>query len=462
MFGVGKFISRVKSVILASALLAYPCAALAQHGGGAPGGGGSVSSAGGGGLSGSAGRATGVSTKDELKDFRAVLAVQATSQQIVAFNSMVKSAAAAGVELQGFLDLLAKANANSDLAGRSATVDQALERARTENKKFLDGLSERQKSGLKELTKKLAKSDSDLDQQARALDQMIADPKAVPQQIASSAAGLDHALASFRSQQTDLGSEMSIGVPDNGAGSSFTIPPIKNSFNFASQAVAIATSGVISTSAPEGGQNLFKLELTADLSDLQDNMAGVLRAQLNKEDRCGEQIAIQTAALTPLPPASLVVVQLHYERWACFGRDTQNEMAEGNGTVELRLMPAVGQDGTLTLLPETRRIDAQGLVGELLRSGSLGETLRDTITQSLLFALRRGGDFKATLPVTAQGYATLRHAQFQGTGSGQLMAVLDGEIRVSNEVATALIAELRGRASSPENIPEKMQVTAPR
>jgi hypothetical protein len=461
MFDEESFFSSIKTAVVWAALLACPCAMLAQHGGGAPGGGGSVSSAGGGGLSGSAGRATGVSTKDELKDFRAVLAVQATSQQIIAYNLMVKSTAAAGIELQGFLDLLAKANANSELPGRSATLDQALERARTENKKFLDGLSERQKSGLKEITKKLAKSDSDLEQQVRALDQLIADAKAVPQQIAGSAQGLDHALTAFRSQQTDLGSEMSIGVADNGAGSSFTIPLVKNSINFANQPVAIATSGVISAGAPEGGQNTFKLELTADLSDLQDNMAGVLRAQLDKADRCGEQIAIQTAVLTPLPPASLVVVQLHYERWACFGKDTLNEMAEGNGTVELRLLPAVGQDGTLTLVPETRRIDAQGRVGELLRSGSLGETLRDTVTQSLLFALRRSGDFKATLPATAQGYAQLRHAQFQGTGSGKLMAVLDGEIRVSSEVATALTAELRGRASSPENVPEKVQVTAP-
>ena len=61
------------------------------------------------------------------------------------------------------------------------------------------------------------------------------------------------------------------------------------------------------------------------------------------------------------------------------------------------------------------------------------------------------------LPATAQGYATLRHAQFQGTGSGKLMAVLDGEIRVSDEKATALTSELRGRASSQENEQENKQ-----
>jgi len=160
--------------------------------------------------------------------------------------------------------------------------------------------------------------------------------------------------------------------------------------------------------------------------------------------------------------AGLVVVQLHFERWACFGRDTVNEMAEGNGTVEVKLTPSVGEDGTLQIVPEIRRIDAQGLVAELLRSGTLGDTLRDTVTQSLLSALRRGADFKATLPATALGYAMLRRAQFQGTGSGTLMAVMDGDIRVPNEKAAALTSELQGRGASRQNSPEVTPEAAPR
>jgi hypothetical protein len=207
----------------------------------------------------------------------------------------------------------------------------------------------------------------------------------------------------------------------------------------------------------EGGQQTFKVELTADMSDLQQNFTQVLRAQLNKADRCGEQIAIRNAALTPLPPAGLVMVQLHYERWACFG-SAQNEMAEGNGTIELRLTPTVGDDGTLRLLAEVRRIDAAGMVGELLHSGSLGDAVRDAVMQSLLSTMRQGEDFKATLPPSAQGYATLRRAQFQGTGAGKLRAVLDGEIRVSNEKATALTSDLKGRSAAPDGA----QQTVPR
>lgn len=455
MFREGSLISAIKTVVLGVALVACQCGAQAQHGGGAPGGGGSGGgSAGGGGLSGGAGRATGVSVKDDLKDFREVLAVQASSQQIIQYAAMMRSAAAASAELQSFLEQAGKPNPGAELAGRCATLDQALERARTENKKFLDGLTERQKSGLKEIAKRLTKWDSDLEQQAKALDQTVADARVVGQQLPGSAQNLERALANFRSQQADLGEEMSIRSAIGNADSAFNLPPVKNSFNFGTQPIAVTTSEVISQGVAEGGQQTFKVELTADISDLQQNFTQVLRALLNKADRCGEQIAIRNAALTPLPPAGLVMVQLHYERWACFGRDTQNEMAEGNGTIEVKLTPAVADDGTLRLLVEIRRIDAEGMVGELLRSGSVGDALRETVTHLLLSTMSQGGDFKATLPPSAQGYATLRRAQFQGTGAGKLRAVLDGEIRVSNEKATALTSELKGRSASPDNAPE--------
>ena len=438
--------SRISSVLLGAALLAYPCGMLAQHGGAAGRGGESS-----GGLSAPSGIATGVSEKDELKDYREVLAVQAISQQVVQYAAMVKISEAASAELRIFAEQLGKENSGSGLAGRGTALDQALEKARAENKKFVDGLSERQKSGLKEVVKRLAKADSDLEQQAKALDQVYADPKAVAQQIAGATENLDRALTNFRSQQADLGQEMSIGAANSGQDFAFHLAPVKSSINFKNQPVVITTSRVISEGMAEGGQNTFKLELAADLSDLQDNITAVLGAQLNKAETCGERIGIRNAALSPRDPATLVVVQLHYERWACFGRDTVNEMAEGNGTIEMKLTPAVGEDGTLRLVPEVGRIDAEGLIGELLRSGSLGDAVRDAVAQSVLSAVRQGGDFKVNLPAAAQGYATLHHAQFEGTGAGRVIAVLDGEIRVSNEKATALTSELRGRSSSPEN-----------
>src|SRR6202044_1826286 len=141
MFREERFISGIATLVLGGALLACPCAMLAQRGGGHAGGG----SAGGGGLS-STGKATGVDVKDDLKDFHDALAVQATSQQMVEYAAMIKSTEAAAAELKNFLDQYGKSSV-AELASRSATLEQTIETARTENKKFLEGFSDRQKSG---------------------------------------------------------------------------------------------------------------------------------------------------------------------------------------------------------------------------------------------------------------------------------------------------------------------------
>lgn len=464
MFRKGNRVLNVQTAILGAVLLlAYPCAMLAQHGGGGGGhvGGGTA----GGGAMGSGGKATGVPDKDDLKDFHEVLAVQATSQQVIEYAAMLKSTEAASTELKTLLERLGKENVVSEVAGRRTVLDQALERARAENKKFLDKLSEPQKSGLKEISKRLIKADLDLAQQAKELDDRFGDAKSAAPTVASSAQGLDHALASFQSLQLDLGTEMSIGVSDNRGDSAFNLLPVKNSINFANRPIAITTSGTISKELAEGGQIAFKVELTTDLSDLQENITEVLRSQLNKDERCGERIVIHSAMLTPLSPESLVVAQLHFERWACamlLGRETNSEMAEGNGLIEVKLTPTVGNDGALRLVAEIGRIDAEGLIAELLRSGSLGDELRDKITEAILSTVRQGVDFKATLPPAAQGNTTLLRAQFRGTGSGRLIVVLEGEIRVPNEKATALTSELRARSASAETTQGNVQQSMPR
>jgi hypothetical protein len=452
-------VSGVRLAILAAMLLACPSAMLAQRGagGGHTGGG----TAGGGGLSGGTGRATGLDEKDELKDFHLALAIQATSQQIVAYNLMMQSTDAANTEWQAFVEHLGAPNTRSEIASRGASLDLAIENARAENRKFLGGLSEQQKSGLKEILKKLSKSDSDLEQQSKTLSLEIGDAKSVAQPIAASAQNLGLALTSFRSQQIGLGEEMSIRDPNSGQ-NSFDIPAVKNSVSFANQPIVIATSGVVTRGAAVGGQSTFKLALTADLSDLQRNLTDVLRAELDQADPCGERIEIRTATVTPREPASLVLVQLHFERWSCRGRETMNETVDGNGAIEVKLTPTVGEDGSLRLLPEIGRVDAEGLVGSLLRSGSLGETLRDKITESVLSTVRQGGDFKATLPPAAQGFATLQHVHFQGTGSGKLSVVLEGEIRVPNEKVAGLTSELKGRSPSQASSQETPREAIPR
>jgi hypothetical protein len=469
MFRCVRFNFNLSTFLLVTALLAYPSGALAQRGGGGGHVGGGT--AGGGGLS-NVGKATGVDDKDGLKDFRAAMAVQATGPQVVEYAAMMKSTEVASAELKNFLLQLAKENGAPELAGRTTAVKQAIEQARTENKKFLDGFSEPQKSGLKEIGKRLLKADFDLAQQAKALDLEAGNSKAIGQPITASAQTLDRVLTIFQTQQVGLGEEMGIGNGKSGADFAFNLGPLKRSITVDSQPVAITISEVISNGVASGGQSTFKLQLTADLSDLQQNITDVLHSQLDQADRCGERIAVQGATLTPSEPASVVVVQLHFERWTCMGREA-NEMVEGTGTFEVKLMLSVGDEGALRLTPEIGRVDAPGLIGEWLRSGSPGEGLRDKIADSILSAISQGSDFNATLPPAARGNATLYSARFQGSGSGKLWVVLGGEIRVSNEQVASLISELKAgelkadESKTPElkrqsSAPEAVQETVPR
>ena len=438
----------VRTVVLISAMLAFPCGMLAQHGAGGGHVGGAM--AGGGSMTSSGGHPTGVATKDDLRDFHEIMAVQASREQKSAYAAMIKSTATAGVELQEFEGKLSKENNQSALASQDKNLADALETARTLNKKFLEGFSEPQKSGLKEIIKRLNKTDSELAQQARLLEQSF-EAKSGNSQMASSAQGLDQALANFRRAQVQLGEEMSIPPSGDGQDSAFNLLPAKHTITVVNQPVAITVLGTVSRTAPvAGGQNKFAVALSVDLSDLQLNIASVLSAELNKEDRCGEHIAIKTATLGARPPASLVVAQLHYERWTCatmFGRETMNELVEGDGTVEIELMPAVAEDGSLQLAGKIGSVDAVGALGESLRSGYLGETLRDKTADSILSILRQGGDFKAALPSGARSYATLTRALFQGSGTGRLTALLNGELRVPDENLSALTSALKEGSS---------------
>lgn len=459
-----RFISGVQLIALGAALIVYPCGLAAQRGGGGGHIGGGTA---GGGAMGEGGAGTGLDVKDDLKGFHEALALQASTQQIVKYNLMVKSTESASAELRAFVEQVAKDN-RASVADRDKSFEQALEKARTESATFMQGLSDRQKAGLRETIKRLAKADSDLALQAKAMSLEVGDTKADAQQIANSAQNLDRTLTSFHSQQLELGEEMSVARHDGGQEISFKIPPVKSSVNFSpvnpnsasrgSQPIAIITSGVISKGELQSGQNTFGLELIADLSDLRQNITQVLRTQLDKADRCGEQITVRNATLTPSAPASTVLVQVHYERWACFGGGTPNEMVEGNGSLEVKVTPDVGEDSSLRLVAAIGRVDAQGLVGELLRSGSLGEVVRDRVSESLLASVRQASDYKALLPPAAQGNVTLQRVQFHDTGPGRLTVVLNGNIQVSSDKVTSLTSELqaseaKGKSSPAETTP---------
>ena len=427
--------SAIAAPILGFLLLAYPLAATAQrHGGGGAGGGGINGS-----VSGS-NRPTGLDEKDSLRDFHQAMAVQATSQQTAEFQALIKSTDAAKAELQLFLQQVHKQN--GDPINRQP-LDQALESARSGNKNFEQGFSTAQKTGLKEIARRIAKADSDLEQEEKKLDQSL-DVKAPASDLAARAESLDKALASFYDQQLALGREMSITLA-SGQDQAFTLPSSSHAVSIANQTIAVPVSGSLAQISSQGGTRTFKLALSADLTDLQQNITELLRSQLDASEDCGQRIAVRQATLAPSTPTGLLVMKLHFERWTCsrmFGQQTSNELAEGDGTVEIKLTASVEKPNMLKIAAAFGRIDATGMLAEALRSGSLGEDVRNTVAQSILSAAQTGSDFKATLPPAVQSSAVIQTARFQDTGVGGLSMVLDGQIEISDQQADALASQL--------------------
>jgi len=232
----------------------------------------------------------------------------------------------------------------------------------------------------------------------------------------------------------------------------FKIPAVKIPIKIKEQSIAITASGLVSLRTADQGASIVGLELTADLSELQRNLTDLLSAQLDKNDECGERIAIEHGELVPRPPASRATVQLHYERWACakvLGKEKTKRLVGGNALIEMQLTPAVEQDGTeLRLVPEVGRIDADGSLGELLRSGTLGDVLREKIRASILSALQKGTDLSATLPPAAQGYAKITNAQFRDEGSQRLQVVLEGEIQFTDQQIQELSKQVKERVAA--------------
>jgi hypothetical protein len=447
MFRSGISFSAINIVMLGCAL-AHPVAATAQrHGAGGSSIGGGIN----GSVSGS-NRPTGVAEGDNLKDFHQVLAAQATSEQVAEFQALVKSTQAAQSQLQTLLELLHNQNAPADSASRKA-FNPALEDARTRTRKFQEGFSEAQRSGLKEIVKRLAKADSDLEQEEKKLDQGF-DVKSPASDLAVHAETLDKALTDFSHQQLALGREMSITLA-NAQDVAFTLPQVKTTVSFGRQTFPVPVSGVLSQIAAQGTQRTFQLVMVADLSQMQQNITDLMRAKLESSASCGERVAVRQASLTPATPGSVLTLWLHYERWICpSGPRTATELAEGDGKAEFKLTTTLDQPNALKVAAAFTRIDASGMFGEALRSGSLGDDLRDQVADSVLSAARTASDFKMVLPPVIQNSATLQTARFQDQGVGGLIVVLEGRLELSNDQTAQLATQLNQALSAQSTAPQ--------
>ena len=192
-----------RRLVLAVAILVFVSAStlLAQHGGHGGGGGG---------RRGSPGAGSGDTSDASLADFNRALAVQATSDQVSHFPGLTKNTAAARNLAKDFSGMSGKADSATEFYRKTAALKEAVEEAQGSNQDFVKSFTKSQKAGLKELSKKLEKADSEVSKQWKELEKQVGGAKAVSEAIAGTADKLEKALEEFQSQQIELGKEMGI------------------------------------------------------------------------------------------------------------------------------------------------------------------------------------------------------------------------------------------------------------
>ena len=376
------------------------------------------------------GRPDAVEEKDDLKDYHHLLAVQATSQQVAEFQSLLKTVDDAKAKLAG---LTAGGKLASDAV---ASFDQAVQDLRTSQLKFEEGFSEAQKSGLKKVAKRLEHSDSELDRTSKRLDQ-IAQHEGSEPEISAAVTEVDKSLSEFSNDQLALAKEMSIILADD---SVFTLPEGKKQVSLANQTLTVDISGSLSQSRTDSNLRTFQIDMTADLSDLEQNVDGIMKAGLSDEKNCGERLQVRHATLTSAPPDAALLLQLHYERWSCIG-GFAHELAESDGSMELKLTPVIDRANSLTVSADLKRIDANGMMESALRSGALGDELREKAANIMLTLARSSSDFKTVLPTAIRSAAQLDRLNFENS-AGRLKLRMIGSVQLSNEQVQALANEL--------------------
>ena len=224
------------------------------------------------------------------------------------------------------------------------------------------------------------------------------------------------------------------------AQSSLTIPKVKTTINVEQQPIEITLWGTISAT-PSG---ISALALTIDLGDLQAHLTQVLSAQLNKSDRCGDHLTVEQAVIAPSTPSGMLTANVNFERFACvkaFGKQIVKRLVGGHAVIEVNLTPSV-QENNISIAADVRKIDADGSLGDLLRSSSIGDSIRDEISDSIESAIQKSADLKSTLPAAMEKAVTLQTIQFADGGAGRLWRIVGGEVHLSAEQLRELVKEL--------------------
>jgi hypothetical protein len=244
-------------------------------------------------------------------------------------------------------------------------------------------------------------------------------------------------------------------LPKTALGVDFTfeIPPVPVAVDIGEQHIAITVSGEVSASPgpPGAGNQTFPMNLRADLGELQSHLTPLVQAELNRAERCGERISIQSATLAPAASAADLTVHLHYEKWICIAAEgnTAKKLLGSDATIHVTLNPvlekSVAGGQTVRLDARIGNIEADDPLGEMLRSGAVGTAMRDKIREALLKVLQRSTDLEGVMTPQVRRFVAIQKIVFVDAGFGRLALDMAGCLQVPGDSVSTVLEQFGNR-----------------
>jgi hypothetical protein len=95
---------------------------------------------------------------------------------------------------------------------------------------------------------------------------------------------------------------------------------------------------------------------------------------------------------------------------------------------------------------EIMSIEADGSLGELLRSGAFADAIREKIRATVVSAIEKSTDFKLAVPPALREIVSIGSVQFADGGGGRLAVVISAEARIPARQARELLERLKSPA----------------
>lgn len=155
-----------------------------------------------------------VPNPDDYKDFRRAIELEATPDQAIRFQKLIRSILSSRKYALDFLQMGGNAT-KVDLFHGAHPLTDAVEEAQAQHEQFVNSFSDVQKSGLKELAKRIGKINAELTKQDMALGQQLDRSNPDAKQMVGIVEKLDKVLRDYETQYRVVGARM--GLPGEGS-----------------------------------------------------------------------------------------------------------------------------------------------------------------------------------------------------------------------------------------------------